>query len=527
MALFDEVFGPYVPFGSRVLRLTDPPLRGTDVAVLQAVYDVMLAAMQPPEGPMGPLIAIGGVYDRVTARAVRDVQAYFGLRPDGVAGPETYFVFGQGVARHVTYGGPRYGSRQLQSGAFGGDVTVLQNRLNTFRYASTLGHPADGSFGAATAAAVLAFKADAAANGDTGFPSNGIVGFGFYDASWIYTFAGGRGLFTGRNGFDVAFVQVLLKNLGFYHGAVTGYYDAATRAAVAAFQTASGIAADGVVGQQTFYQLGLKNAVPAPEPLGVAWPIPVILSPEPSLTVNGHAILYFQADQTLTVALNASGLTPATAYQANVHFGSCTAGGPVGYPLPAFTPGASGTISLTATLSGIGVVPPSGWFLTIELPATTPGGTPTVVACGDVTPAFPFLAPSTPVSFSPVAVTLTGVNGSSASGSATLRFTAPQTLLVTVSLTGLPPSSTHPAHIHYGTCAALPAGPIAYPLQDLVADASGNATATTTVPGVQVIPPAGWFINVHQGPSLEGAGATPIACGNVSPSAPVLPLVGV
>jgi hypothetical protein len=50
---------------------------------------------------------------------------------------------------------------------------------------------------------------------------------------------------------------------------------------VVAFQTASGIAADGVVGPMTFYQLGLANPVPAPSPLGLSWPI----APAPTVRV--------------------------------------------------------------------------------------------------------------------------------------------------------------------------------------------------------------------------------------------------
>jgi len=187
-------------------------------------------------------------------------------------GPNTFFVFGQGVGSHTTYGGPQYGLRELQQGDRGGDVTILQNRLNCFRYSAIIGHPANGVFDAATARAVLAFKADAAANGDTGFPVNPVAGSGFYDATWLYTFAGGRAIQTGRNGFDVVFLQVLLAQLGFYSGRYTGYYDAATRAAVIAFQTSRHIAADGTVGQSTFYQLGLNNQEPAPQPLGIAWP---------------------------------------------------------------------------------------------------------------------------------------------------------------------------------------------------------------------------------------------------------------
>jgi len=269
LALFDDTFAPYVPFGSRTLKSGNS---GTDVAVVQTVYNWMLQTMNPPQGPMGPSITITGNYDTSTVAAVKNIQTYFGLTVDGVIGPNTYFVFGQGVGPNTTYEGPVYGSRQLSQGNFGGDVTILQNRLNCFRYASMLGGAATGRFNAATTAAVEAFKVDAVSNGDTGFPNNGIAGFGYYDASWIYTLAGGRAIFTGRNGFDVVFIQSILHGLGYYTGRITGYYDAATIAAVMAFQTAQSISADGVVGPETFYQIGVNNNQPAPMPLVVAWP---------------------------------------------------------------------------------------------------------------------------------------------------------------------------------------------------------------------------------------------------------------
>ncbi len=276
MALFDDTFAPYVPFGSRQLSLGD---KGTDVAVAQAVYNLMLKTMNPPLGPMGSPIQIDGSYGSATQQAVRNIQSYFGLSVDGILGPNTYFVYGQGVGSHVTYGGPVYGSRQLQTGMSGGDVTILQNRLNLFRYSSLIGKPATGTFDAATAAAVLAFKHDAAANGDTGFPDNSIVGYGTYNATWLYTFAGGRAIETGRNGFDVVFLQVLLKKLGYYTGRITGYYDAATLAALKAFQTAEGITVDGLAGPVTYYHLGIHNAQAAPAPLGIAWPTTMEISP--------------------------------------------------------------------------------------------------------------------------------------------------------------------------------------------------------------------------------------------------------
>ncbi len=288
MALFEETFAPYVPFGSRSLS---PGSLGTDVAVVQAVYDLMLETMNPPQGPMGSPIGINGRFDGPTALAVKNIQAYFGLAVDGIVGPATFFAYGQGVGPFTTYGGPVYGGRQLSEGMSGGDVVVLHNRLNCFRYASITHGPAS-AFSVHTAQAVAALKRDAVSNGDTGFPSNGIAGFGFYDATWLYALAGGRSLSDGRNGFDVVFVQVVLLELGLYSGHVTGYYNAATVTAVKKFQEAMHIAVDGVVGPETFYQLGLANNVPAPVPLELAWPPAVI----PKVTVCSVGLTTVSAD---------------------------------------------------------------------------------------------------------------------------------------------------------------------------------------------------------------------------------------
>ncbi len=282
MARFEDTFPPYVAFGSRTLSLQSPNLRGTDVAIAQAIYNLMLTTMNPPEGPMGTPITVDGIFGPQTQGAVRNIQSFFGLSVDGVVGPNTYFVYGQGVGPNTTYGGPVYGSRSLSPGLTGGDVTILQNRLNCFGYAALIGRPADGNFDAATAQAVLAFKRDAANNGATGLDNTATVGNGSLDASWLYTFAGGRAIQTGRNGFDVVFLQTILQRLGYYSGRVQGYYDAATRAAVIAFQTANAISADGVVGPVTFHKIGLHNQMAAPGPLMVAWPVAGQPEPEPA-----------------------------------------------------------------------------------------------------------------------------------------------------------------------------------------------------------------------------------------------------
>lgn len=102
-------------------------------------------------------------------------------------------------------------------------------------------------------------------------------------------------------------------------------------------------------------------------------------------------------------------------------------------------------------------------------------------------------------------------------GKATLQWDSDsKKLTVTIKLSGLQANTSHPAHIHAGDCSVD--GKIIYPLSNVVADAGGNATSTTTIDNVNDgIPASGWYINVHSGPTLATAAqALPISCGNVS-----------
>ena len=67
---------------------------------------------------------------------------------------------------------------------------------------------------------------------------------------------------------SISYLQATLKLLGFYSGNVDGAYSQSTQEAVARFQTAAGIAADGIVGPSTWNKL-----FPAPEG---AQPIPSV-----------------------------------------------------------------------------------------------------------------------------------------------------------------------------------------------------------------------------------------------------------
>ncbi len=104
-------------------------------------------------------------------------------------------------------------------------------------------------------------------------------------------------------------------------------------------------------------------------------------------------------------------------------------------------------------------------------------------------------------------------------GTANLSYNAgAKTLTVSIALIGLAPGSTHPAHIHVGSCASSKTtDPIKYPFQNVVANGVGQGSSTTVLHNITSIPASGWYINVHNGPGLQPADQfTPIACGNIS-----------
>ena len=259
MAHFEDSL-PYHAWGSRYLSLQSPHMSGTDVKVFQTLFNAFVQHSTPPSGPIGPTVATDGVFGPNTDHAVRHWQSYFHLSVDGVIGPGTGETFGQLAS---AYGGPRFGSRALRRGESGGDVRVLQNRLDCLEYGQYFGS-ADGVFGPATETAVHHFQSSVNMLGiDPGVPVDGIVGPETGDALWAYTYVGGRDLYQGTNGIDTLWVQRFLLSRGEYSGALDGLFDLVTHAAVEAFQHSVGISADGVVGPVTMKHIGQVFSQPA------------------------------------------------------------------------------------------------------------------------------------------------------------------------------------------------------------------------------------------------------------------------
>jgi hypothetical protein len=111
-------------------------------------------------------------------------------------------------------------------------------------------------------------------------------------------------------------------------------------------------------------------------------------------TPQGTATITYSPDaRTLTVVVNASGLTPGP-HAAHIHTGSCQSQGPVKYMLVDFLANAHGKIvNESRTVSDVRTpIPPSGWYFNLHegthANILTSSGTPTIffrpLLCSDI-----------------------------------------------------------------------------------------------------------------------------------------------
>ena len=97
-----------------------------------------------------------------------------------------------------------------------------------------------------------------------------------------------RQMVVGTKGEDVYWVQMRLKELGYYTGTVTGEYRGGTEKAVKAYQRDKGLTADGVAGTRTLSYLynDAKNQ-PTPTPPPTPTPTPTTVpTPSPTFPLN-------------------------------------------------------------------------------------------------------------------------------------------------------------------------------------------------------------------------------------------------
>ena len=225
--------------------------------------------------------SVDGDFGEGTETAVEEFQKANGLTVDGKAGTKTLnklnsdtaiskkaYTASHATARPTNTPKPTAKATAtpnlskdiyLEVGSSGKNVTTLQKRLIELGW---MGGQADGEFGGATQAAVIAFQ------DKSGLWDDGVAGPStlakLYSSSAAKSSSPvssiGVSLKEGMSGSSVRALQKRLKALGYYTGSVDGSFGSATTTAVKAFQTQNGLKADGIAGTSTLNKLYLDTA---------------------------------------------------------------------------------------------------------------------------------------------------------------------------------------------------------------------------------------------------------------------------
>ena len=176
-----------------------------------------------------------GYFGSVTTDAVVAFQSDFGLSADGVVGPTTFTTLRD--FRRLTPDPANGGSSgALSYGASGSAVRDLQTLLSAKGYKVAV----DGAFGGTTEQQLKYFQYDNYLDVDGVAGSATLAALKSSDAPTLLP-----------NNSSVVDIQRLMKDKGYYTGALDGIYGPATSSAVASYQRAKGITADGIWGPQT------------------------------------------------------------------------------------------------------------------------------------------------------------------------------------------------------------------------------------------------------------------------------------
>ncbi|WP_327727172.1 DUF2272 domain-containing protein [Streptomyces sp. NBC_00487] len=220
----------------------------------------------------GAGLVVDGQFGSATLYAVREYQAATAIAVDGRVGPATkskLYATGGSAPAPVNLNSSSCPANIVQ-GTKGGCVTELQRLLIRHGYTVDV----DGDFGAGTAGAVRSFQSA------HGLTADGQVGTNTKRELYDTDEAPSTGLdlrsascpenvVEGQSGGCVATLQSLLNGKG-HSVDVDGSFGPQTLAAVKAFQSASGLSADGQVGPKTKAALyaniggGGGNGAPAP-----------------------------------------------------------------------------------------------------------------------------------------------------------------------------------------------------------------------------------------------------------------------
>ncbi|MFI1412154.1 peptidoglycan-binding protein [Streptomyces sp. NPDC020707] len=271
-----------VVIGAQPAAAAPAPIRLTSAScpaeIVQGQTSGCVTELQNLLNAHGAGLAVDGQFGAGTLYAVREYQAATAIAVDGRVGPATkskLYATGGSAPAPVNLNSSACPANIVQ-GAKGGCVTELQRLLRHQGYAVDV----DGDFGAGTASAVRAFQSS------RGLTADGQVGQAtkraLYDTDEspstsldLRSSSCPENIVEGQSGGCVATLQSLLNGKG-QSLDVDASFGPRTLAAVKAFQSASGLTADGAVGPTTKAALyaniggGGGNGAPAPVNLNSA-----------------------------------------------------------------------------------------------------------------------------------------------------------------------------------------------------------------------------------------------------------------
>lgn len=257
--------------GKKVSVSVLPPIAG--VAMQKGDTGYQVEELQAALIDLGYLTgAISGVYDTATVAAVKALQKASGLTADGIAGSKTL----KQVEKYLTTPTPKItvvtatpapvtaeNVIVIQKGTRGLVVKRLQERLVALGYYSI---EPDGIYNANDVTALKAFQKK------NGLKADGIAGLEtqqlLYSDHALSASATPtpkptvtpkpdltERLEIGSYGTQVSLLQARLTTLGYFTATMDGSYGTATAMAVAEFQSANGLTADGIAGAKTLSAL--------------------------------------------------------------------------------------------------------------------------------------------------------------------------------------------------------------------------------------------------------------------------------
>ncbi|MBQ8604284.1 MAG: peptidoglycan-binding protein [Oscillospiraceae bacterium] len=246
------------------------PLRvgsaGTNVSIMQSYLNAIRLQMFPSMNRL----TVDGVYGQETRTTVSQYQRLSGLCVDGVIGEETWNSIVTDYNSLPTQPGDEYPGTVLRPGSTGTAVRNMQTRLNRIVpvYTAINYQTVDGIYGNSMTNAVRRFQ------GQFGLTVDGLIGQQTWDKivsvhtgvmnnnnTNVTSAYPGYVQTTGSRGDSVRFIQSYMNSVNSYNShnwpvlAIDGIYGPQTRQVVLAFQNRYNLAADGMVGPNTWRRM--------------------------------------------------------------------------------------------------------------------------------------------------------------------------------------------------------------------------------------------------------------------------------